>query len=527
MAGRVGRPRKVDAPENQPSLKEMLEGVQGQLAKQQRESNLYGYKPHDKQALFHKSEARGRLYIGGNRSGKSVGGVVEDLWWATGRHPYVRLPTPPIRGRVVGVDFINGVKGILFPIFKRWVIPSDLINGSWEDSFNNEMRTLNFTNGSEIEFKSYDQDLEKHAGTSRHFIHFDEEPPRSIYGENMARIVDTGGRFWITMTPVEGMTWVYHTLYMPWKNKTSTVSLDVIEVKMSDNAANLPLSDAADIMGFMDETEREKREHGSFVPRGGKVFPAFSEAVHATIHGWYPPEGWGVYHSVDHGFNNPTAHLYHAVSPDGLEVVTFKEFYGSFKTIKEWATEILEWEAKFNIQPFLRTGDPAMKQRTAESGLSPQMIYAQQGIHLALDSVPRAVEVGVDRITEYLQVNPRTKRPFWQISDCPNLIRELGDLQWDYYENRKLDDSNNRRETIKKKNDHAPDSARYFFTFLPDLSSLGIKHNDPLAPDELGVLPGIREGTIWDILNHTSPSQENQGWAINTGFGVTSDYWED
>ena len=49
---------------------------------------VHGYRPHDKQVQFHSSTAKGRLYIGGNRSGKTVGGIVEDVFRMRGVHPY-------------------------------------------------------------------------------------------------------------------------------------------------------------------------------------------------------------------------------------------------------------------------------------------------------------------------------------------------------------------------------------------------------------------------------------------------------
>lgn len=477
------------------SKSDMLAFLSKAFDKQATKPNLHGYIPHEKQLQFHSSTKKAKLWIGGNRGGKSVGGVVEDLWWATGRHPYRKTPLGPVFGRVIGTSFIDGVQGILFPIFKRWIVPSDLINGSWEDSYNKAERLLTLDNGSQLDFKSYDQDTVKHAGTSRDFIHFDEEPPKSIFDENMMRLVDTGGSWWITMTPVEGMTWVYSQLYEPWKSGKRH-DLDVIQVSMSDNP-HLSTTEKIQLLGFLDEDGREKREHGTFVPKGGLVFPSFQESVHATLHNWRPPSDWLVYHSVDHGFNNPAAHLHHAVSPNGDSIVTFHEIYKDHALVKDLAKEVLEWEQLNGIEPFLRTGDPAMKQKTAESGSSVQMLYSDEGLYLALDSVPRAVDPGVIKMNSYLQVNPKTGRPYWQISDCPNLTREMRQLHWDYYVSGKLEDANNKKETIHKKDDHAPDSARYFFTFLPDLSSLGLH----MLPDITEIEPGVLNvTTFWDIL---------------------------
>ena len=493
----------------------MFEFLASSLKKQATEPNLFAYKPHSKQSVFHQSPKKARLYIGGNRSGKSVGGVVEDLWYVTGRHPYRKVPDKTIRGRVIGVDFINGIQGILLPIFKRWIVPSDLIGGSWERSWSNQERTLTLANGNEIDFKSYDQDLDKHAGTSRDFVHFDEEPPKNIFTENLIRLIDVGGSWWITMTPVEGMTWVYKELYEPWQTGTRH-DIDVIKVDMSDNPY-LELEEKMSILAFLDEDDREKREHGTFVPKGGLVFPAFQESIHATLHGWRPPRDWLIYHSLDHGYNNPTSSLHHAVSPHGDMVVTFHEHYKRELTVKEHARAILAYEEEWGLEPFLRTGDPSMKQRQAQSGSSIQALYADEGIYFALDSVPRDVSVGIDKMNQYLKIHPKTKRPHWQISDCPYLVREMRQLHWDYYISGKLEDANNVKETIHKKDDHSPDSARYFFTFLPELSALGLD----MLPDPVDMNIGIPTGTIWDMLNKHEGTFRDGGWDVRESFALS------
>lgn len=272
------------------SLEDMLSQLGNSLIKQAVEPDMSRYKPHEKQLEFHKSQAYGRVFLGGNRSGKTVGGIIEDLWWVTRRHPYRRIPSDvAIRGRVLGDGFDNGtVNQVLIPTMQRWILPSDLKNGSWEDSYSRGDHKLTLENGSFIEFKSYDQPIQKHAGTSRHFIHFDEEVPNSIFIESMLRLVDTSGSWWMTMTPLNGMNWVYDEIYAPWKeNKLNKNDIFIVEVNTTDN----PFVDGESLeraLQLGDKEDIEQRTEGKFAEKGGLVFPEFSEQNLMKSKGWLP-----------------------------------------------------------------------------------------------------------------------------------------------------------------------------------------------------------------------------------------------
>lgn len=430
--------------------------------------NLYAYKPHTKQHKFHVADEHTRLYIGGNRSGKTTGGVVEDIYWLIGRHPYRKLPfEPPVRGRAVAVDFNYGVAQILLPEFARWIPPSFLINGSWEDSYNKEFRILTLSNKSFIEFKSYDQDLEKFAGTSRHFTHYDEEPPQHIYNECQARLVDTDGYSWLTMTPVEGMSWVYDTLYIPGIEQLDK-DVSVVEVEMTDNP-HIGAEAAERYLRGLSEEERAAREKGHFVEMGGKIFKNFTRDAH-VIPAIDPKsvQHWRRFVSFDHGFNNPTAILWHAVSPNN-EVVTFDEHYASEMTVAEHAKVYHQKCKEHGFLPDIVAGDPAMQQRNGATGTSIIQEYAKCGIYIG--EANNDVHSGINRMIQYLRIDPSINRARWRITEnCANLIYEMMRLRWKTYSSRKAQFENNRQEHIHKKDDHAADSARYFFSFMPDLA---------------------------------------------------------
>ncbi|HET7713250.1 MAG TPA: terminase family protein [Patescibacteria group bacterium] len=460
-------PRKKDDID----LATALRAISEQLAMSARQPNLHGYKPHIKQVKFHSSVAKRRLYIGGNRSGKTVGGVVEDCWWLTGRHPFRETPPPPVRGRVVSVDFLNGIAKIILPQFKQWLPPSDLKGGSWDTAYNKELRTLTLANGSSVEFMSYDQELDKFAGTSRHFVHFDEEPPEVIYTENVARLVDTGGSLWITMTPVEGMTWVYDTVYEPGKEGQNP-NIDVIEVDMTEN----PYLNQDDVQEFLDSLsadERKARGSGQFVQMGGLIYKTFDPkpgGLHvieqSTMEAPTPPKDWLWVVSLDHGFNNPTAILWHGISPDG-RALTFHEEYGSGRVIEDWARTIHSINREFGRTPDYYIGDPSIKNTDPITGTSIHQEYIKYGIPFQLAN--NDVKAGLIRVARYME--PRKDGiPLWRVtSNCRNLIRELTRYRWKTYSSKKLASTNNPFDEPHKKDDHASDSLRYFIMSRPNL----------------------------------------------------------
>lgn len=446
------------------SLDKMIAMIGGQLTATAKKPNNLMYQPHLKQLLFHASTKKGKQYIGGNRSGKTTGGINEDIWWLRGQHPYRAVPEPPVIGRITTVDFKNGAEKIIIPNLKQWVPPSLLINGSWEDSYDKSKHVLHCENGSELEIMSYDQELEKFAGVPRHFTHFDEEPPKDIFGECKARLVDYGGSWWMTMTPVEGMTWTFDEIYIPSADGSNPL-VEIVEVSMFDNP-HLSREAIDDLLEGLDEAEKEIRGKGTYIAIGGLVFKFYRADDH-IIPAKVPPASWTHYISLDSGFNNPTAVEWHAVAPNGT-VVTYDEIYVREHTVEMVSNLITEKERhyreQYGIVPFLKIADPAIRQRSVVTGLSIQIEYSQHGHNLALGQT-RSVEAGLDKMNNYFRLNK------WFITEnCPNLQKELRKYRRDQFSTSKMREKNNKKETPVKKDDHAIDSCRYFFSYMPDLN---------------------------------------------------------
>lgn len=486
---------------------EALSFLAERLKTQANRPNIRAYKPHKKQVDFHSSDAKGRLYIGGNRSGKTTGGIAEDIFWLTGRHPYRVTPPPPIAGRIVSVDFLNGIEKIIKPELARWLPSSELKGGSWSTAYNKELRTLTLENGSFVEFMSYDQDLDKFAGTSRDFIHFDEEPPQDIWLENKTRLVDRGGSYWITMTPVEGMTWVYDDIYMPAKNNEPT--LKVIEVDMTENPYLHP-GEVDEFISGLSADDKEARVRGKFVQVGGLVYKMFDPEIH-VVDPFIPPADWEWYASLDHGFTNPTAWLWHAVSPDG-RIVTFNEHYVSGEIVAHHATAVHAKNIINGRPPDVYIGDPSIRNSTPLTGTSVHQEYMDHGIPIVLGN--NDVEAGINKVATYLSTPGEGDRPQLVITrNCQNLIYEMQRYRFKTFASRKMRNDNNNREVAHKKDDHACDSLRYFVMSRPDLrpfSSPATSLGNPLnAP--VGINP---YDAVLAEVNYKSPQATE--WNVET-----------
>jgi len=443
-----------------------IQGIVDELATSLRSAadrpSVFGYHPMDHQRKFHTSPARGRAFIGGNRSGKTVGGASESAWWLNGNHPYRKTPEPPVRLRGVASDWPHGMVQIMLPELAKWIPPSLLVNGSWEDSFHKGDKILSLSNGSSMDFTTSEMELVKHAGTSRHGIWFDEEPPKAIFNENMARLVDTSGEWWLTMTPVEGMTWVYDAIFIEAKTNTEFF---VIEASMDDNTY-LSQGQIDFLLSTMDIDERKARREGKFIQIGGLIYKMFgpenvipqidvnSEAFEAM------KRHWTFFCTMDAGFNNPTAWLWCAADKDG-RVIVFDEHYQSQLVVSEHAAIVKGRNDFWGISPTYNVGDPSIAHSNPVTGTSVQIEYAIAGVPILPGN--NDVKIGLNVVARAL----KDKQLFFT-QNCQNLIWEMARYRWATWSSKIIAEKRNPKEEPNKKDDHACDALRYGMCSRPE-----------------------------------------------------------
>lgn len=462
------------------NLNALLQQIQDQVLQQARMPNMYAYKPHEKQLEFHSCTKKERLFVAGNRSGKTLGSVMEAIWWLTKTHPYRETPKGQVRGRVVAVDFLNGVDKIILPLYKQLLPPEYLIEGSWNRSYSQERHVLTLRDGSFVEFMSQDQDLDKFAGTSRHFVHFDEECPKVIFEECKLRLLDTNGEWWISETPVAGMEWIYDDLYVPYFEaimRGEEPSIGLVQMATGENPYLDPEA-IERIFGSLGAEAKAVRMSGEYTMISGSLYKEFGEFTHAaqtreTFE--FDPLRMRLYLTGDHGINNPTAWLWVAADvKGGLTVI--RELYETGKAVAEIARMIQEVNAELGVQPYMITLDPATEQRSGFSNAEGQPMtiadeYRRHGINVITKGIPRDKSIGINKILQYLKVNPKTGRPFLTVlRECHNTIREIKGAKQNRYVNKKVAELKNKPEGQREKDDHTTDALRYLMTFMQDLT---------------------------------------------------------
>lgn len=495
---------------------------------------LYNLKrKHHKQLEFHAIQKPLKCYFGGNRAGKSLCSVVDDIIqlidveWLEEHAPHLvdfKRWTPPIKVRVGAPDFKQGIEQVIVPLFRDWTPVDQLKGDTFEDAYSNRDRILRFANGSEVYFNTYEQDRSAWGGVALNRVHFDEEPPLELYEESLWRTASTNGDILISLTPFSGMSWVFDNI---WERRDSREDLGVICASIHDNpflnkeAKTRILADPT-----MSAEQREAREFGHFVHFAGLVIPEFKPDTHVMRkYGQFVPPDHDVMVMIDPGIRDPTAVVYLGISPKGA-VHAFDEIYVQDKTIEEvcflihrknwqrkvgersipdWPIDIpashrgipraladghphgvratLEARAAF-YSPHIYLIDPSAQARSRQTNRTDQMEFAAHFVPSVAAS--NSLDTGIHRLKAFFQSGRLTISP-----DCPHLIDELRRYRW--RSEPKHFESSRPEKPIDRAN-HAVDALRYGVLYLPpDGSPLNLQPHQDIAPAPPNTLASLRQ----------------------------------
>jgi hypothetical protein len=413
---------------------------------------------------FHNSKAKIRAIFAGNRSGKTVAGLVDMIWIALGIHPvWSEMYPPPVRLRIVTTDFDNGVRKIIVPYLREWT-PRERIKIHYTD----RNRQITFDNGSFIELMSNDQDVIKFGGTSRHGILFDEPPKKEIWNENQMRLVDTDGFTVLVMTPPiagEGSGdeyWANEDIYeMDGQNGIECFN------ECTYNNPHLSRDIIDRIADGLSEEEKEVRLYGKFISMSGLIYKEFNQAIHVVddfdIHDYEKEKNWTRYTGVDPHPNAPFSALYLSASPnDNLYV--YDEIYETPQAIPIMAKVIKKHEGTDKIN--LRLADKRAG-NTEYKIFNEKSIIDQLADHgLAYQNANDSFSDSFFSVKEGLRLHKchdGKERPRLHIMrKCKNLIYQLAHY---HFESSKA--LNEKKQVPKQKDDHLVNCLQFIMNCGP------------------------------------------------------------
>jgi phage terminase large subunit-like protein len=297
------------------------------------------YSPYPKQMEFHDqgSKYRERLFMAGNRVGKTFCGAFEMACHLTGEYPdwwLGRRFNRPIKAwaasdtglttRDIVQTKLCGPYG--YPAkYGTGMIPKDAVDWTKEISLARGVTDLfdtvlvtHKTDGVEdgksvLTFKSYEQGRKKWQGEAVDVIWYDEEPEEDIYAEGTARIAptiagETGGIEYMTFTPLLGKSKVVCRF-------TDEKSDDrgVIYMTIDDATHISPEARAKIISGYLPH-EREARTKGVPMLGSGKIFQTLEQDI--LVPPFALPRHWRYLWGTDFGIEHPFAAVLLGVDMD-------------------------------------------------------------------------------------------------------------------------------------------------------------------------------------------------------------------
>lgn len=424
----------------------------------------FGYfEPTPKQLLFIQAgkTAKERLFLAGNRTGKTFNACLENSMHVTGNYSDNwdgAIYTEPVDMWAASVsaqatrdvlqkqyylgDPDKGTPGLIHESLVLKKTRSAGVTGFYDTVW------VQHASGgvSTISFKSYDQGREKFQGTQKHIIHLDEEPPRDIYVECLMRTASTKpgfrGILMLTMTPLLGTTDM--VLHFTEGRPTETVKDNKYYVMATwDDNPHLSEEEKETLLSSLKPHEIEARTKGIPSLGSGLVYPVPESMI--TCAPFEIPKHWGRVFGMDFGWTDDTAVLFLAHDKDSDTVYAYAEYAVPELSPQIHATTLLRMGANW----IPGVCDPSAGGTSMETGAQTMPLYQQCGI--SLSKANNKVELGVQTVLQRMQTG--------RFKIFTNLTKTLGEIRM--YSRDQYGFVKKKRDKDHKKRDHLMDSLRY------------------------------------------------------------------
>ena len=380
------------------------------------------------------SDKRIKLLLGGNQSGKSTTGGAYVAAFARD-HPNSLV-------WAVGLDFDR--TRICFLKLQEYLAEEEIHLIVWASRNKGIAHSVRLTNGCEIVFKSAAAGFMKFEGDKVDLVWIDEEiKDKQVLHSCLARTTMTQGQTVLTMTPLQGKTWLYYD-YVDKQHP------NVFHTTMTlyDNPY-LPKEQIDQMLSIYSPREIPYRVFGKWGIVEGIIYEEFSEETHVIPFDEAIVKRCNtVLRALDFG---------RTVACVWLGIDDYENLYilGDLKLvecyIEDFAALIEEKEFEIGLRPLQRRQDIITY---TDHAFQERFELERYGI----DCIPadKAVEVGIETVRRRLKVQEDKKVNLHILDNCQQTVDELNDYQYD-----KAPLGKEPSGKPRKLNDHLSDCLRY------------------------------------------------------------------
>lgn len=365
------------------------------LDKRRRDNRLAYYRPYPFQQNFHLARAPGgelakqRLLMAANQVGKTLSGASETAIHATGNYLEWWQGPRLVAPRLIWVGGVNndkvrdiGQKELLGDphdpeAFGTGAIPKERIvrtvrKPGVPDAFEAVVVRHKDGHNVTIAFKSYDAGKLDWAGDAVDFVWLDEEPEQDIYGQALARTINTGGFLIMTFTPENGATQVVQSF------EQNLQPGQQLYRATWDDAPHLTEEAKAQILAAIPEHERDMRSRGEPSMGSGLVFSVPDDMI--SVEPFDIPKTWPRGNGMDFGWDHPTALGFMALDRQTDKIYLY-DTYKQRKVLPPIAAEVIKAKGRWIPTFWPRDG----LQSDKGSGVSLSAQYMELGVNMHLE----------------------------------------------------------------------------------------------------------------------------------------------
>jgi len=402
--------------------------------------------------LEFQGDQRVRLYISGNKGGKSTAGAIRTLEHVLGRPLWgdrlsrPSYSTPPVRWVIFAEDF-DSHKEVTVPTIKTWAPAGSIVRETRNSQ--SQVTEHAFENGSLIHYRTYDQGYDKPEGKDWDGAWLDEPPPRDIYTAVFRGIVARNGVMFVTATLLkEG--WIYDELDHP--------HVVGFEGTIHDNEW-IPDDAKRDFLASLTEEERAVREHGRPRSLVGLIYKEFRNGPPFVVDSHPLPAGYPIILGVDPHERKPVYVMYGYMTPED-RIIWFKWDLIKGSTETDIFARLDEHNAENGAAPAACIMDPNRGKAKQIGGDSWEAMFERHGyaVILGMDDL----NIGHTLVRAYLRYDDETPPGMMFMDSCRGIkgpIYQLLRYSWEDWKDRRME--RDAKETPRQSYKDFPDIIRY------------------------------------------------------------------